>query len=205
MTRPEVARDLDLLRRALDRPGEATSDFDLNPDLPLPAGHALRPAGVLAAFTPGPAGLELILTRRSAALRHHPGQIAFPGGKQDPGDATVIDAALREAEEEVGLPRGAARILGTLPPHRTVTGFHVTPVVGWVPAPFAELAEPDEVDEIFRVPFAFVTDPANFRVEARSWNGTRRHYYVAPRGPWYIWGATARMLRGLAERVASCR
>jgi 8-oxo-dGTP pyrophosphatase MutT (NUDIX family) len=190
------------LRRALALPGNDSSDFDLNPDVPQPARPALRAAGVLVAIdltTPAP---SLILTKRSARLKHHPGQISFPGGKQDPSDADPVAAALREAEEEIALPPRAVDVLGTLPPHETVTGFRVTPVLGLIRSPVILAPEAGEVEEVFRVPFAFVTDPANFRVEGRRWQGRRRHYYAVPWGPYYIWGATGRILRALADRLA---
>lgn len=197
--RPSEAETL--LTRALALPGAGSSDFDLNAGTPLPPGRVLRPAGVLVPVDLSGAAATLILTTRSARLKHHPGQIAFPGGKQDAGDATVTDAALREAEEEIGLPRESVRLIGGLPDHETVTGFRMTPIVGLIDRPFAELAEPGEVDEIFRVPLEHVLDPANFRVEGRRWQGRRRYYYAVPYGPYYIWGATARILRALAERV----
>jgi 8-oxo-dGTP pyrophosphatase MutT (NUDIX family) len=189
------------LMQALSVQGSDSSDFDLNPDVPSPQGRVLRPAGVLIAIDLAGTAPQVILTKRSARLKHHPGQIAFPGGKQDPGDATPVDAALREAEEEIGLPRGMVRVLGQLPPHETVTGFVVHPVIGLVDQPFVERAEAGEVDEIFRVPYAHVTNPARFRIEARRWQGRRRYYYTVPYGPYYIWGATGRILRALADRV----
>ncbi|WP_416883905.1 CoA pyrophosphatase [Marivita sp.] len=189
------------LEAALLQNSTASSDFDLNPDVVLPEGRKLRPAGVLVPVIAGPQGAEVLLTKRSSRLKHHPGQIAFPGGKQDEGDADVIAAALREAEEEVGLPRGHIEVLGTLPTHETVTGFLVTPVIGWIDRDFDVQPEPGEVAEVFRVPLAHVTDVALFTIQSRRWRGTRRHYYTVPFGPYYIWGATARILRGLAHRM----
>lgn len=189
------------LTRALGLPGAESSDFDLNPGVGAAPGRVLRPAGVLVGVDVTGPRAEVILTKRSARLKHHPGQIAFPGGKQDPGDASVTAAALRESHEEIGLPPGHVAILGELPAHETVTGFHVIPVVGLIERPFTPVAEAGEVDEIFRVPLAHLADPANYRVEGRRWQGRRRYYYAVPWGPYYIWGATARILRALAERV----
>jgi 8-oxo-dGTP pyrophosphatase MutT (NUDIX family) len=189
------------LKAALLQNSTASSDFDLNPDVVLPAGRKLRPAGVLVPVIETSDGAEVLLTKRSSRLKHHPGQIAFPGGKQDDGDADVTAAALREAEEEVGLPRGHVEVLGTLPTHETVTGFLMTPVIGWIDRDFDIRPEPGEVAEVFRVPLAHVTDAGLFTVQSRRWRGTRRHYYTVPFGPYYIWGATARILRGLAQRM----
>lgn len=191
------------LRRATDPNGAPSSDFDLNPNTVLPQGRKLRPAGVLVAFQRGAGGLELILTKRSSRLKHHPGQIAFPGGKVDETDADETAAALREAHEEVALNPAQVEVLGTLPPHETVTGFMVTPVLGLIDGPFHPVAEPGEVEEIFAVPYAHVMNPARYSVQGRRWRGQRRLYYTVPYGPYYIWGATARMLRALADRVLS--
>ena len=190
-------------RAALARTGVASSDFDLNRDVPVPLDRKLRPAGVLAPLVERGGRLELLLTKRSSALKHHPGQIAFPGGKQDPGDADVIAAALREAHEEIGLDPGNVEVLGTLAPHETVTAFRVTPVIGRVRAPFDIRPEPGEVDEVFAVPLDHVLDPANYIVESRRWRGQMRHYYAVPYGPYFIWGATARMLRAWSDLMTS--
>ncbi len=185
------------LRRAAGG-GENSSDFDLNPGEPPPV-ETLRQAGVLVALLPGD---RVLLTKRSSQLRHHPGQIAFPGGKVDPGDDGPVGAALREAEEEVGLPRAMVEVLGTMPTHRTVTGFTVMPVLALVHGDFVAVAEAGEVDEVFTVPFAHLADPTNYSVQSRHWRGSERHYYTVPWGPYYIWGATARILRALAGRMA---
>jgi 8-oxo-dGTP pyrophosphatase MutT (NUDIX family) len=194
--------DRGTLTRALARPTGASSDFDLNPGTVLPVDRVLRPAGVLVAIWDQPGGARLILTKRSSHLKHHPGQIAFAGGKVDPGDDGPMGAALREAWEEIGLPPDRVQVVGSLPPHETVTGFLVTPVLGFVSGDFEPVPEAGEVEEVFTVPLSHVLDPANFRVERRRWRGTWRRYYAVPYGPYYIWGATARILRGLADRVA---
>jgi 8-oxo-dGTP pyrophosphatase MutT (NUDIX family) len=189
------------LRAALARPGPGSSDFDLNPDVVLPKGRKLRPAGVLVAVSLAGDKPTVILTKRSSALKHHPGQIAFAGGKQDDGDVDVTATALREAQEEIGLPVDLARVLGSLPEHETVTGFRVTPVVAVLERGFDVVPEPGEVEEVFQVPLAHLMNKDNYLIESRFWRGVRRYYFVVPFGPYYIWGATARMLRGLAERM----
>ncbi|KRS11242.1 hypothetical protein XM53_16780 [Roseovarius atlanticus] len=189
------------LRDALQGDMAPSSDYDLNPDVVLPEGRKLRPAGVLVPIEVTEAGARLWLTKRSSALQHHPGQVAFPGGKQEEGDADIVAAALREAHEEIGLSPDKVEVLGTLPPHETVTSFYVTPVIGVISGPFEPVPEAGEVEEVFSVPLEHVMELGRFRVESRRWRGTRRHYFAVPYGPYYIWGATARMLRAMAEAV----
>jgi 8-oxo-dGTP pyrophosphatase MutT (NUDIX family) len=187
------------IRLALAAPSRRSSDFDLDPQ--APPKRRLRPASVLAPLVERGAGLHLLLTRRNARLKHHPGQIAFPGGKQDSRDATPLAAALREAHEEIGLPPDRVEILGSFDGHDTVTDFAVTPFVGLVRGPFTPVIDRSEVEEAFEVPLAFVLDPANMQRHGRRWGGRRREYYAVPYGPYYIWGATARMLKSLSDRM----
>lgn len=189
------------LRAALADPGAPSSDFDLNPEFALPD-RRLTEAAVLIGLGEGADGPTVLLTKRSSRLKHHPGQIAFPGGKRDAGDASLAATALREAEEEVGLDPATVEILGSLPAHETVTGFAVTPVVARIAGRFAPRCEPGEVDEAFELPLSHSLDLARYRVEQRLWRGQLRSYYALPWGPYYVWGATARMLRALALRLA---
>jgi 8-oxo-dGTP pyrophosphatase MutT (NUDIX family) len=197
MTDPVEAR----LRLALARPARPSSDFDLNPEFRATSDKPLRPAAVLVPVWLRAEGATLILTKRSSRLKHHPGQIAFPGGKVDPTDASPEAAALRETREEIGLDSGRVTILGALPVHETVTGFAVTPFVGLIRGDFDPVPEAGEVEEVFTVPLSHVLTPACFAIERRQWMGVWRRYYTVPHGPYYIWGATARILRGLAERT----
>ena len=195
----DAADPLARLRAALAAPGRPTSDYDLNAARPKP--RPLREAAVLIAVEERAGGPVVWLTKRSSALRHHPGQVAFPGGRIDPGDASAQAAALREAEEEIGLGREGVEVLGAMPAHETVTGFRMTPVVARVLRPFEPRPEAGEVEEVFTVPLRHLADPANYAVRSRLWRGAERRYYAVPWGPHYVWGATARIARALADRM----
>lgn len=195
--------EISRLLRAMKRPAGESSDFDLNPGIHPPAGRSLRPAAVLVPIWLRPTGARAILTKRASHLKHHPGQISFPGGKVEPEDASVEAAALREAHEEISLPPACVEVIGHLPTHETVTGFMVTPVLGVIRQDFTPSPEAGEVEEAFSVPLSHLLDPSHYAIERRLWMGQWRRYYTVPYGPYYIWGATARILRGLAERAST--
>ncbi len=190
------------IRDALVSTAGASSDHDLNPEMRPPVTRVLRPASVLVPLVKRPGGMKVILTRRAHLLSHHPGQVSFPGGKQDPEDGSAQAAALREAWEEIGLHPDRVTVLGQFDRHETVTNFRVTPFVGLVEEGFVAKPDPFEVAEVFEVPLDFVLDPTNMQVHGRRWQGRWRQYYAIPYGPHYIWGATARMLKSLSDRMA---
>jgi 8-oxo-dGTP pyrophosphatase MutT (NUDIX family) len=146
-----------------------------------------------------PDGLSVLLTLRNAALQRHAGQVAFPGGRMDEEDTTVSSTALRETEEEIGLPRSTIELIGRLDDYITGTGFIVAPIVGLVRPPVVAKPDPREVDAVFEVPLAFFLDPANHRRESRLFNGVERRFYAMPYGDKYIWGATAAMIMNLYD------
>ena len=184
------------------RPGglPARSDFDLNPEAPRP-GRTLRPAAVLVPVIARPEGATVLLTRRSDSLASHTGPNAFPGGRLDPGE-TADQAALREAWEEVALDPAGVEVLGVGDAYETVTGFVVTPVVGWLAEPPVVVPSPDEVAEVFEAPWDFLMDPANHRRDFYDpESGPRRWFWAMPWQERYIWGATASIVRALRTRL----
>jgi 8-oxo-dGTP pyrophosphatase MutT (NUDIX family) len=173
-------------------------DHDLN-DAGMRPQPPLRAAAVLVPLVERHDGFTVLLTERSSDLRDHAGQISFPGGRVEPDDGSAQAAALREAAEEVGLPRDRVKLLGTLDIYETRTGFEIVPVVGLVAPPFELRLDTREVAEVFEVPLAFILDPANHERHSRIYQGVRRHFYAMPYADRYIWGATAGMLVNLYE------
>ena len=154
----------------------------------------LKPAAVLLLVVNHPGDPTVVFTQRTAHLADHAGQISFPGGRCDEGDGTPERTALRELEEELGIPADRVEILGRLPEYRTGTGYSVTPIVGWAEPPLAFRPDPHEVADVFEVPLAFLLDAGNHRYESAFYRGRMRKYWAMPYGERFIWGATAGML-----------
>lgn len=180
-----------------------TGDHILNPDLGPYARWegAPRDAAVLIPIVERKHGPTVILTVRTAHLSSHAGQIALPGGKIDREDEDPTQAALREAEEEIGLSRTEVHRIGELSPYLTGSGYRVVPVVAEVGSSHHLTLNPDEVADVFEVPLSFLMNPANHRKQSRTWQGRERYYYAMPFGERYIWGVTAGILRSLYETV----
>ena len=191
------------LRSALQNLTWGSSDYDLNADRRSFNKNGLRGAAVLIAIQIQDGIPHIILTKRASGLKNHPGQIAFPGGKIEACDATPTQAALREAQEEISLSPTKVDVLGSLLDHITVTGFRITPVVAFIEGSFNPVPEAGEVDEVFRVPFDFLMQHSNYTICKRRFMGHDRRYYTVPYGPYYIWGATARILRAFADCLES--
>jgi 8-oxo-dGTP pyrophosphatase MutT (NUDIX family) len=150
-----------------------------------------RPAAVLVGLVDRPGGPFLLLTTRTAHLRHHAGQVSFPGGRMESADPDPAATALREAEEEIGLPPDEVEVLGELDPYDTVTGFRIHPVVGWIRPKAAWIPDPFEVADVFEMPLEFAVDLANHRREQRMRDGRMRTYWTLPWNGRHVWGATA--------------
>lgn len=175
-------------------------DWDFNDDDLAPV-RALKEAAVLVGVVDRPRP-TLLLTRRLDTLRSHAGQVAFPGGRIDPEDAGPVEAALREAHEEVALPPAEVEVLGTTDPYETGSGYRITPVLGILPPDLPLVPAASEVAALFEVPLDFVLDPANQKLHEAEWQGMRRRYYAIDWETHHIWGATAGMIVNLARRLA---
>jgi len=163
---------------------------------------AATPAAVLIPLVAHPEGLTVLFTQRTTHLKSHSGQVSFPGGRAEPGDASAEFTALREAEEEIGLPAARVEVLARLPDYRTRTGFRVTPVVGLLTPPLELAPDPREVAEIFEVPLAFLLDERNRERRTREYQGQTVGYYAFKYESRVIWGATAGMLVNLYRMLA---
>jgi len=181
---------------------EVRGDLNLDPSHTTDDTRAWTPAAVLVGLVERENGLSVLLTRRADTLRAHTGQVAFPGGRSDPGE-TPWETALREAEEEIGLDPSLVELAGLSTPYRTaISGYQIMPVVGFISPGFTLTANPDEVADIFETPFGFLMDPANLDLQERETPaGDRRRFYAATWKGQYIWGATAGMLRALYDRL----
>jgi 8-oxo-dGTP pyrophosphatase MutT (NUDIX family) len=192
--------DLDVagLRQRLARPRPASAVYG---DDGTGREEAATVAAVLVPIITRPAGLTVLFTQRTAHLKAHSGQVSFPGGRAEPDDASPEETALRESEEEIGLPRGRVEVLARLPEYFTRTGFRVTPVVGLIAPPLELVPDPGEVESIFEVPLAFLLDARNHRRQTREYQGRTVGFYEMPyrsnEGDRYIWGATAGMIVNL--------
>ncbi|HEX9461342.1 MAG TPA: CoA pyrophosphatase [Alphaproteobacteria bacterium] len=188
--------------KLLGEPGaphvQVRGDHNLNPDLrPKPP---LTPAAVLVPLVVRPDGITVLLTKRTAHLAAHAGQISFPGGRVEDSDIDAMAGALRETEEEIGLTRERIEIIGRLDTYIVRTGFEITPLVGLVMPPFTITRDEFEVAEVFEVPLAFVLDPKNHQRQSRvDFGGAKREFWAMPHGDYFIWGATAGMLVNLYE------
>ncbi|HET7634626.1 MAG TPA: CoA pyrophosphatase [Burkholderiales bacterium] len=194
----------DRIAQRLQRPAPPT-DADAWHVTHLSADTPAVAAAVLVPLINRQSGIQLLFTHRTSHLANHPGQISFPGGRVEGGDASREDAALREAEEEVGLPRAAVDVLGRLPDYEIPSGFRITPVVGWIAPPFVLALNPREVVEAFEAPLAHFLDPGNYQQRSYDYSGRHRDYLAVPYRGRFIWGATAGMLYSLCRALAAER
>jgi 8-oxo-dGTP pyrophosphatase MutT (NUDIX family) len=199
---PRQARSLDresiAARLQQTPPAPAPEDRHL---VTLEPAARVMEAAVLVPLVSRSEGIQVLLTQRTAHLDDHAGQICFPGGRAEPGDASREETALRETEEEIGLARGAIVPLGRLPDHEMPTGFRITPVVGWIEPPFSLTLDPFEVAGAFEVPLSHFLDVRNFQRREYDFRGRHRHYLAVPFEGRYIWGATAGMLYSLCRAL----
>ncbi|MGL5653071.1 MAG: CoA pyrophosphatase [Vibrio sp.] len=162
---------------------------------------SLRQAAVLIGVVERPHGLQVILTKRAAHLKHHPGQISFPGGKYEPSDLSLQHTAQREAYEEIGLPPHKIHILGQLPSLVTVSHFAVTPILAWIDADYSVQRDHNEVDEVFEVPLDFLLDPQNLYSDRFALKNHHHRVFALPYKQHFIWGMTAQIIQSLQKQI----
>ncbi len=179
---------------------EKSSDFDLLPSLNVKKIEC-KPAAVLIPIIFDNSGPSVVFTKRAKKLKDHPGQISFPGGKEERSDFSEIETVIRECREEIYLKSVDINILGRLPPHETVTGYLISPFVASIRNYQKLKPQLSEVEEIFKVPLSFLLNKENMRVQNRKCNDHERRYYIIPYGPYYIWGATARIIKTFSELI----
>ena len=199
--RPFASLDPAAIAALLRLPPPAADPLDLHRGA-IAEGTKVNDAAVLVPMVAREGRLSLLFTQRTPHLTAHAGQISFPGGRVEAGDAGREDTALRETEEEIGLARKHVRVLGTLPEYSLPTGFRITPVVGWIEAPFDTQPDPFEVAEIFEIPLEHFLDTRRYQRHQYHFNGRHRHYLAIPYEGRYIWGATAGMLLSLARLLS---
>jgi 8-oxo-dGTP pyrophosphatase MutT (NUDIX family) len=202
--RPFSAQDLRmrLAHEQMPHADAGDGDHTLNPDMQgMIARNRLRDAAVLIPVVDRGDAATVLLTQRAEKLRSHSGQVAFPGGRIDPTDASAAAAALRETFEEIGLPAYLIEVIGRMPDYVTGSGYRIVPVLGIVQPGFELVINDEEVDAAFEVPLGFLMNAANHRRESRVWLERERFYYTMPYGDRFIWGATAGIIRTLYERL----
>jgi 8-oxo-dGTP pyrophosphatase MutT (NUDIX family) len=199
---PETLRLFPLSREwieeRLKHPSPQAEPDDLHM-ITLKEGARVTEAAVLVPLVLRGAEVSVLLTQRTAHLNDHAGQISFPGGRVEAADSSREETALRETEEEIGLPRARIAVLGRLPNYEIPSGFRITPVVGWSEPPFELAPDPFEVASVFEAPLAYFLDPANYQRRQFNFRGRHRHYMAVPYEGRYIWGATAGMLYSLCR------
>ena len=200
--RRPVALTPERIAAGLARPAPPPDPSDLHV-IALKEGTRVLDAAVLVPIIRRADGVRLLFTQRTPHLEDHAGQISFPGGRVEPGDADREETALRETEEEIGLPRAAVTVLGRLPDYAIPSGFRITPVVGWVEHPFDLKPDPFEVAGVFEAPLEHFLDPASYQRREYRFRGRHRHYMAVPYEGHYIWGATAGMLYAMCRVLAS--
>jgi 8-oxo-dGTP pyrophosphatase MutT (NUDIX family) len=192
----------EVIAERLARPAPPPGPDELH-RITLAEGTRITHAAVLVPLVHRPEGLQLLLTQRTAHLTDHAGQISFPGGRVEPRDSSPEETALRETEEEIGLARSHVTLLGRLPDYEIPSGFRVTPVVGWIEAPFELELDAFEVAEVFEAPLTHFIDPKRYQRREYRLRERHRHYMAIPYEGRYIWGATAGMLYSFARALES--